>query len=95
MVYRLQIAVQRQSTRTLTRTLPHPLQARTPIGLFGGSLASLSAPKLGGIVIAEALKVGVLVLPAFRSARRAPIPFRRVAASPTQIFFALPCTLLL
>jgi len=30
--------------------------ARTPIGAFGGSLSSLSAPKLGAIAIAEALK---------------------------------------
>jgi len=32
--------------------------ARTPIGAFGGSLASLSAPKLGAIAIQEALKRG-------------------------------------
>src|SRR6478735_6957684 len=30
--------------------------ARTPIGAFGGSLSSLSSPKLGAIAIAEALK---------------------------------------
>ena len=29
---------------------------RTPIGSFGGALSSLTAPKLGAIVIDEAIK---------------------------------------
>ena len=33
---------------------------RTPIGSFGGSLSSLSAPQLGAIVIQEVLKRDVV-----------------------------------
>src|SRR5690606_39306374 len=40
----------------MTREVVIVSAARTPIGSFGGSLSALSAPQLGAVAIAEALR---------------------------------------